>query len=1023
MGMMNCALPLAAAWAVGGLCGPVHAEVNVTTYHNDISRTGANTEETILTPANVNSTTFGRLFTVPVDGHVFAQPLYLSAVSIAGGTHDVAYVATEHDSVYAIDGDSGKIYAQTSLIPTGGTTVSSTGDLGCGDIIPEVGITGTPVIDAASGTLYVVAKSKVNGVVVQYLHALSVDTLTEKFGGPVQIAASVPGSDSYGSDGKIQFNAQAQNQRAALLLENSHVVIAWGSHCDHDPWHGWIMSYNAGTLSQEAAFVTSPNNKHSGIWMSGGGPAADASGNVYFATGNGVWDGESDFGDSVVKLGAPTNQALPVLDYFTPYNATFLNSNDVDVSASGLVLLPALPSGEQLLAQDSKQGTIYLLNTANLGKYCVNLAPACTTGDPQIVQEVFDATGGLWGSPAYWNGNLYWAGKDDYIRAFSFDAGGSGRLSTSPASLTSQIFYFSAPTPSVSANGNSDGIVWAFDGSDDASGCDSTSCLGLFAFDATNLATLLYSSEQAPNSRDAPGPTVKFETPVIANGKVYLGTQGALDVYGLLNGSPPPPPPLTAATPTFTPVPGNYSAAQSVTLSDGTTGAAIYYTSNGTAPTAGSSRYTAPISVNASETIEAIAVAPGYSTSSVATGSYTVSTASGGGTSVNLAAVDNVYGVVANGTPVTGGGWDNSGNAYSSNLLGTSVSYNGSTFKVGATGGDAVSGTTIALPAGNYGSLEILGSGVHGNQLNQPFIVTYTDGSTTTFTQSLSDWWYPKQVFPGETRVQELAYEVTATGSIHYGTLYLYGYTFALNGAKTVKNLTLPNNRDVVILAVDVVGAATAPVVAPGVNDPNGFASAAGLSLVGATVTDSALQLTTAGGHEGHAAWTAVPLNVQAFTTDFSFQITAGTNTADGMTFAIQNDAVSAVGASGAGLGYAGIASSVAVKFDLYSNAGEGPDSAGFYTDGAAPTVPATDMTSSGVNLHSGDMMHAHLVYDGTTLKLTLTDTVTSKSFSASQVIDIPATVGANTAYVGFTGGTGGEVSVQQITNWTYVVN
>jgi hypothetical protein len=816
----------------------VAAQVNVTTYHNDNSRTGQNTQESVLTPANVNSTQFGKFFSVQVDGAVYAQPLYLSQVAIAGGTHNVLYMATEHDSVYAIDADYGTVYAQVSLIPAEGRTANSAIDLDCGDLVPEVGITGTPVIDSTTGTLYVVAKSNLNGSIVQYLHALNIATLTEKFNGPMLIQATVPGTGDDSVGGTVVFNARQQNQRAALLLENGHVVIGWSSHCDNNPWHGWVMSYSASTLAQEAAFNTSPNGERNGVWMSGGGAAADANGNIYFPTGNGTWNGTTDFGDSIVKLGPPANGSFPILDYFTPYNQANLDTNDIDVASGGLVLLPTLPSGQQLLAQQGKQGTIYLLNINDLGQYCINLSPACTNSDPQIVQEIMGASPGIWGSPAYWNGNLYWTGANDSIKAYSFNANNSGLISTAPTSESAQIFAFSAPTPTISANGNTNGILWALDGSADDSTCDGggSDCLGLYAYNATNLANLLYISSQAANNRDSPGVAVKFEKPIVANGKVYVGTQSSVTFYGLLAAAPP-----LAATPTFLPVAGTYGAAQSVTIADATPNATIYYTTNGSTPTASSPIYSsgATIPVSASETLQATAVVSGYATSAVGSAAYTIG--------------------------------------------------------------------------------------------NSPTVVNY----------------------------------------------------------------------------------------------PTGFTSVAGLSLVGAAgLTSGALELTNGGNNEAGAVWYATPVDVQAFTTDFNFQVTpAGANTADGMTFTIQNDGVAVAGDGGGGLGYQGIGSSVAVKFDLYSNAGEGPDSTGFYTDGAAPTVPAIDMTASGVNLHSGDILHAHITYDGTTLTLTLTDTVTNASFTTSTAINIPATVGGNTAYVGFTGGTGGATAIQEILNWTYTVN
>jgi hypothetical protein len=1011
------------------------AAVNVTTYHFDTARSGQNTQETTLTTANVNSTQFGKLFSVNVDGDVYAQPLLMSGITTPQGTHNVLYVATEHDSVYALDADTGAVYTQISLIPTGGSTVNSSSDLGCGDLVPEIGITGTPVIDPATNTLYVVAKSKVNGTIVQYLHALDLtNNLTEKFGGPVLIQASVPGTgyDATTVNGQkvVQFNAKQENQRAALLLTNGHVVIGWSSHCDNDPWHGWVISYSASTLTQEAAFNTSPNGQRNGVWMSGGGPAADASGNIYFSTGNGTWSATptgsgtytGDFGDSIVKLAPPTGGSFPVLDYFTPYNQATLNGQDNDVAAGGVLLLPTT-NGKQLLAQQGKQGTIYLLNTAtgSMGKYCVQLSPACSSNDPQIVQEIMAASSGIWGSPAYWNGNLYWTGANDPINAYSvtFNSNGSASISTSPTSTTAVHFAFSAPTPSISANGTTNGILWALDGSADDSTCDGGGlyCLGLYAYDATNLGHLLYSSSQAANNRDSPGTAHKFQTPIIANGKVYVGTVGVVTAYGLLAAAPP-----TTATPVFSPAPGSYTSTQTVTISDGTSGAVIHYTTNGTTPSTSSPVYSGALTVRATETLQAIAVAPNSAASTVASGVYTIvpPTPPAGSTSVSLASVANVDATSSGAAPIAGG-YDGNGNAYPSAVLGSSITFAGSTFKLGTPGAlDAASNTTIPLPAGNYSAINLLGSGINGNQPAQTFIVTYTDGTTTTITQSLSDWHTP-QNYSGESQVLSTPYRITSAGTEQIRTYYVYGYSLALNSAKTAKSLTLPKNRNVVVIALDVITPATSGGGST-INYPNGFASTTGLNLVGNTVlTGSALELTSGATFQTSAIWNATPVNVQNFTTDFTFQITpASPNTADGLTFTIQNAGAKAIGLTGGGLGYQGLATSIAVKFDLYNNAGEGVDSTGFFVGGAAPFVPALDLTASGVNLHSGDVMHAHLSYNGTTLTLILTDTVTGASFTGTDVVNIPATVGGNSAYVGFTAGTGGSVATQEILTWTY---
>ena len=780
------------------ISGVLRAQVNVTTYHNDIARTGQYAQETILTPANVNTTQFGKLFSTAVDGNVFAQPLYLSGVNIAGGTHNVLYVATQHDSVYAIDADSGAVYLRVSLLPGGGRPVTDADFGGCNDITPEVGITGTPVIDPTTGTIYLVAKSKVNGNFVQYLHALDVTTLAEKLGGPVMISATVSGKGYDGNGTSLSFNPLTQNQRSALLLENGHVVIAWAGHCDNDFYHGWVMSYGADTLSQEAVFNPSANGKRGGVWMSGGGPAADADGNIYFATGNGTWNGTSDFGDSIVKLGPPASGNWPVRDYFTAYNQAALDHDDTDLGSGGLVLLPTLTSGQQLLAQQGKEGTIYLLDRNNMGKYCIKQVPACSGADTQIVQEIARASAGVWGSPAYWNGNLYWTGANDRIRAYSFNSNNSGLISKNSTSSSADIFAFTAPTPSISASGNTNGILWALDGSSENSTCTAgKNCLGLYAYDATNLAHLLYKSSQAANNRDSPGSAVKFAPPVIVNGKVYVGTQSAVAAFGEFT---------TAIAPVLNPAPGTYASAQSVTLSDSTPGAVIHYTTNGTTPTASSAVYTvgSAVQIGTTTTLQAIAVAGGYGNSGVSGGTYTITSQGTTPVSVGLAAVDNLFGIASNGSPVTNGGLDGSGDAYSASLTGTSVSWSGATFSLGGAGApNAVSSATIALPAGNDSTISLLATGLHGNQLNQTFLVTYTDGTTTSITQSLSDWHTP-QSYAGESQALSMAYRLTAGGSTDNRAFYLYGYSFSIDSTKAVRSITLPNNRNVVVLAIDL---------------------------------------------------------------------------------------------------------------------------------------------------------------------------------------------------------------------------
>jgi hypothetical protein len=850
-----------AAILVSAFAASAQAQVNVTTYHNDNSRTGQYTQETLLTPANVSSGQFGKLFTTQVDGFVYAQPLYMANVSIGGATHNVLYVATENNTLFAIDADNGATYWQFSLVPANGVPVNSATDLDCTDLVPEVGITGTPVIDPTTGTIYVVAKSKVGTSFYQYLHAIDVSTGAEKFGGPVNIQATFPGTASDGNGTTLTFSAFSENQRAALLLENGHVVIGWASHCDNDPWHGWVMSYSASTLAQEAVYNTSPNGYGNGVWMAGNGLAADTSGNIYFATGNGTWNGTTDIGDSIIKLGAPSGGVFPLVDFFTPYNQAALEANDQDMASGGLVLLPALPSGKQLIAEMSKPGEMYLVDRNDMGGYCVNATPACTNSNPQIVQDVPNFSVGVWGSPAYWNGYVYWgsanwSGVQDPLMAFSLNAGGSGILSATPTSQSTLTFAAPAPIPSISANGATAGILWGLDNSTYKSSCVASSgCQVLYAYDATNLATQLYTSSQAANAHDVPGSAVKYTTPIIANGKVYFGSQLAVSGYGLIT-----------ATVTMGPAAGNFPTAQAVTLSDSTPGAVIYYTLDGSMPTTASAIYSGPVQVNAAKTINAIAAAPGYAPSTLASASYSIGTQLPT-TSVPFGSAANIYGIVNDGSAVPGSGLDGGGYAYSATLLGTTLSWGGATFTLGAAGvTDVLSKTTLNLPTGNDSQLYLLATGVNGSQINQPFIVTYTDGTTTTFTQSLSDWFTP-QNFAGESIAQTEDYRVNPDGTTDNRTLYVYGYTFALNTTKQVQSLTLPQNRFVVVLAVTLQSALPAAATVTMSPAPGNYTVAQTVTL--ADTTPAALIYYTTDGTTPTTSSTqyTAPLHVSATTT------------------------------------------------------------------------------------------------------------------------------------------------------------
>ena len=497
-------------------------QVSVLTQHNDNSRTGQNLNETFLTPANVNSTLFGKVFAYSVDGFVVGQPLYLQGVSVPGlGTHNVVYVATQHGSVFAFDADSNQgsnalpLWSVSFINPAAGVTTVPISLQGCKSVngFNEVGIMGTPVIDPTTGTLYVSVKTMENGSYVHRLHALDVTSGQEKLGGPVVITASVKGTK-----GVISFNPLSELQRPGLLLANGVVYIAFGSNgCDRGA-RGWLLAYDSTSLQQVGVFTTTPDAPgplaEGSIWQSGGGPASDANGFVYFMSANGLFDANSggqDFGDSFLKLNLGAG-GLAWSDYFTPYNQATLYSQDLDLGSGGVLVLPDQPgSHPHLIIGAGKQGTIYLVDCDNMGQYNAS-------GDSQIVQELTGAVGGMWSGPAYWNNTVYFTGNGDYVKAFSLS---SGLLSGTPA-FESKYSYQNISFPSISANGSTGGILWAARNSANPA---------LMALSAANLA-LIYDSGQV-STRDALGPVAHFVKPTIANGKVYVGTQTQLVVYGL----------------------------------------------------------------------------------------------------------------------------------------------------------------------------------------------------------------------------------------------------------------------------------------------------------------------------------------------------------------------------------------------------------------------------------------------------------------------------------------------------------
>lgn len=528
----------------------------VATYLNGNSRQGGNTEEYALTTSGVtavNTSNFGKLFSCSVDAAIYPQPLWVANLSVSGKNHNVVFVATEHDTVYAFDADSNSSPCTplwtASLLDTahGGASGESwvtSSDDGCGDLVPDVGIVGTPVIDLSSKTMFVVSKTKNSGNFFQRLHALDITTGDEKFSGPTAISATVSGTGVGSSGGNVSFDPLVNNQRPALLLVNGHVIITWASHCDAGAYHGWVISYSASTLAREAVLNTSPNGINAGIWMSGSAPAADSSGNIYLATGNGTFNantsGGKDYGDAVMKLSPPSGGTFAVASYFRPFTIVSPDDADTDQGSGGVMVLPAVGS-KNYLVQGGKDGNAYVMDSASLGGY--------NSSSNNMIQELNGGlSGGMWASPTYFNGSVYFGpsfGRS--MRAFSFDTVSSATLSSSPSSVTSFSFSFPGPTASISSNGSSNGIVWALD--NQAYCTEQSSTCGpavLRAYDATNLATLLWNSTQG--SGNAAGNAVKFAVPTVANGKVYVGTRGnnaggsasstsvpgELDVYGLL---------------------------------------------------------------------------------------------------------------------------------------------------------------------------------------------------------------------------------------------------------------------------------------------------------------------------------------------------------------------------------------------------------------------------------------------------------------------------------------------------------
>jgi hypothetical protein len=756
--------------------------------------------------------------------------------------------------------------------------------------------------------MYVVSNTNENGSYFARLHAIDITTGAERSGSPVEIKATVAGTGNGSSGGQLSFSPLWENQRPALALHNGYVYIGFAAHGDFGNWHGWLFSYNATTLSQQAVLCLSPNSYGAGIWASGAGLPIDdgvPGGRMFVVTGNGSrtsppFGPTSAFGESVVAFSLADGGIKPI-DAFTPFNYQTLNNSDWDLGSGGVLMLPDQQGAHpHVLIVAGKEGRISVLDRDNLGGFASGASS--NTNALQDISGLIPQAKGFWSTAAYWNGNVYLWARDNVAMMFKMN---TGVMDVEPDSKSTITSGWPDPTFSISSNGTQNGIAWAVR----ADQFNTNGPAVLYAWDANDLTKTIYQSD-SNSSRDTAGPANRYSIPVVTNGKVYVATKGEIDVYGLLNGQP------TAAAPVIAPNGGTFSSSQSVTLSSTTASSSIYYTLDGATPTSSSTLYNAPIMISTNTTLKAIASAPNYLQSQISSAVFTFD----------------------NQTPTV----------------------------------------TFSPVQGTYTSAQ----SVTLSDTDSNAKIYYTiDGSTPTISSPL------------------------------------YAGPIAVSATETIKAIAVDSTK------LDSNVASSTYVIQDGnsIDFSMGFSSTAGLTLNGSAVAnnDTRLQLTDGGLNEAGSVFSTAPIGIQAFTTSFEFQI-SGAAQANGFTFCIQNNAPTALGGSSSGLGYGGIPKSIGVKFNFYDFGGGGSDSTGVYTNGDAPILPTTDISPSGIQLNSGDAIQAQLTYDGTTLTLKLLDLVSNKTFTMSQAIDIPQIVGGNTAYVGFTGGTGGLSSSQKLLSWTY---
>ncbi len=951
-------------------------QIDVLTWHNDNALTGLNPNEALLSPTNVNATDFGQLFSYALDGYAYAQPLYMSGLEIPGqGTRNVVFVATQHDSVYAFDANGsapGILWQRSFIDPAAGITTVPTADLISRDIVPEIGITGTPVIDGSTGAIYLVAKTKemVDGVAhyVQRLHALDVvtglDLLPPTVLGnttfvsgiytnetPILVCGRGDGSEASEKcpDGRVvKFNAMRQLNRSALTLSGDRIYIAWASHGDNRPYHGWITAFNKSSLALEALYNTTPNGRWGGVWQSGAGVAVDSEANLYFSTGNGTFSRtpadpcqftlppcDPAYGDSVVKLSSDAT----LVDHFTPYNQAALESVDQDLGSGGTMLLPDQP-GEHphLMVETGKQGRIYLIDRDDMGGYR-RCGPLCD----DVVQIVNNGITGVHSTPAFFDNRVYYQGSGDVMKAFRVV---NGLLQTPPDQSTTR-FGFPGSSASISALGAGNGIVWALQ--TDAYGSAGASILHAYA--ATDLANELYNSSQT-GLRDQAGRATKFTISTIANGKVYVGSANRLNVFGLfpVHQAPPEAPPsdLTGLSPSY------FQASLSwVNQTSTATGIKIERSTDGKTF----------VQVNTVPRDVTSYTDGGLRGSSVYFYRVRATNQIGDSPYSNVATVrTRVQPPFLSADPcvdMVNLAW----NPTADGRYDIERSLDGTKFEtIGSVPAGVTTFQDSALAQGTYVyRIEAFASGGDSSLSNEitltlgPIMLDHSKGFdrhaelqengsarfTTEGVASLNNAPGQRGSFFTTQRVGIRRFHTTFTIRLHEGTdPRSDGLTF------TVQN------------------------VGPTALGPNGGGLGYG--------ADRLPETPAPGGTER------------------------------------------------------GIRNSVAIKLDLHDNSGEGPNSTGIFTDGRSPTVRSpglppeipdlsVDLRGTGIELQSQSIKSVELTYDGTELTETITDLEDpTLKFTTSYLVDIPGFVGGDAAFVGFTGATGSTWSIQDVLTWSF---